>query len=391
MINKLKTLDLFAGAGGLSLGFHHAGFSPSFMIDNYAQSVETLEANFSHLGAQVLQKDLSKFTAHQFKNFLKKEGYDNDFDVIVGGPPCQGWSLVGRGKLRSLGVATTSLFNDPRNKLYKRFIQYVREFSPSVAVMENVPGMLSHSKLNVAEIVARNLEDSGYNVTWDLLNAVNYGVPQKRTRLIFIGVRKDLDTSFKMPETHFKNGKRRFPERTVRDAIRDLPVIRNGSQEWVRNYSNKRNSSDFAARMRSKVKPDKVFDHICRNQNDQDIEAFKIMMQGDWYRDLPKKYKRYRDDIFEDKYKKLYWDKPSWCVTAHLSKDCYTHIHPSQARTISIREAARLQSFPDHFYFGGSGMGHKFRLIGNAVPPLMAEAIAKEVKKQVFENRLRKL
>jgi DNA (cytosine-5)-methyltransferase 1 len=109
------------------------------------------------------------------------------------------------------------------------------------------------------------------------------------------------------------------------------------------------------------------------------------MKQGGWYRDLPKRFKRYRDDIFVDKYKKLYWNRPSWCVTAHLSKDCYTHIHPLQTRTISIREAARLQSFPDRFYFAGN-MGDKFRLIGNAVPPLMAQRIAAELVKQIFKS-----
>lgn len=136
--------------------------------------------------------------------------------------------------------------------------------------------------------------------------------------------------------------------------------------------------------MRLLAEPSTIFDHVCRTQNDQDIEAFKFLRQGGWYRDLPPHLKRYRDDIFEDKYKKLYAKRPSWCVTAHLSRDCYTHIHPTQGRTISVREAARFQSFPDCFYFAGN-MGTKFRLIGNAVPPLLAEKIAIALKSQIFD------
>jgi DNA (cytosine-5)-methyltransferase 1 len=135
--------------------------------------------------------------------------------------------------------------------------------------------------------------------------------------------------------------------------------------------------------MREEADPATIFDHVCRTQNEQDLEAFRLMRQGGWYRDLPQHLKRYRDDIFEDKYKKLYSNRPSWCVTAHLSKDCYTHIHPTQARTISVREAARLQSFPDCYYFAGN-MGEKFGLIGNAVPPVLAEHLARAIREQVL-------
>jgi DNA (cytosine-5)-methyltransferase 1 len=170
---------------------------------------------------------------------------------------------------------------------------------------------------------------------------------------------------------------------SVWDAIGDLPPISNGAREWCLPYSEKRRRSVYGLRMREDAHPETVFDHVCRAQNDQDLEAFRLLRQGDWYRDLPQHLKRYRDDIFEDKYKKLYKDRPSWCVTAHLSKDCYTHIHPTQARTISIREAARLQSFPDCFYFAGN-MGEKFGLIGNAVPPVLAEHLARAIQEQVL-------
>jgi DNA (cytosine-5)-methyltransferase 1 len=264
----------------------------------------------------------------------------------------------------------------------------VAYFGPKVAVMENVPGMLSHDGNNVAESVAESLQKIGYTTTWALLDASDFGVPQVRKRLIFVGVRKDLKLTFEFPKTVSDRGTRIYPRRTVRDAIRDLPIIRSGSQNWIRPYVAKPTPSSYAYRMRRDVDHDTVFDHVCRTHNTDDLEAFRLLREGGLYRDLPKRLKRYREDIFDDKYKKLYWDEPSWCVTAHLSKDCYTHIHPSQARTISVREAARLQSFPDSFYFGGS-MGNKFQMIGNAVPPLMAECIGTAVADQIFRRGLK--
>jgi DNA (cytosine-5)-methyltransferase 1 len=380
-------LDLFAGAGGFSLGFDWAGFRTAVAIDHSAVAVETLEGNFSDHGIKALVRDLASFTPRDLQAYLSRLGESSSFDVIVGGPPCQGWSSVGRGKMRSLRTpgGRRQEDSDPRNELYKNFLEYVRFFKPPVAVMENVPGMLSHNGRNVASYVAESLDAEGYKVQWELLNASEFGVPQVRERLIFVGVRKDLSLTFDFPKTRTARDRRLYPEVTVREAIGDLPIIRNGSREWVREYkSDASKLSAFAKKMRRGADREVVFDHVCRTQNDQDLEAFRLMREGGKYVDLPKRLKRYRDDIFKDKYKKLKWNAPSWTVTAHLSRDCYTHIHPSQARTISVREAARLQSFPDCFYFAGA-MGAKFQLIGNAVPPLLAERIAVAIREQVFE------
>ena len=377
--SHLQLLDLFAGSGGLSLGFDQAGFKTSFMIDSCPQSVETLKKNFQKNNPLVFNEDLEKFTPLDFKRNIARK----DIDIIIGGPPCQGWSLAGRAKIRSLKEKVQSIFDDPRNRLYKKFINYVKVFQPVVCLMENVPGMTSHTNINVADRVARDITRQGYNVTWEILDAVNYGVPQKRKRIFFIGVRKDLNLKFIMPKWLTSNKNRLYPLRTVRDAIMDLPRLNHGARKWIRSYNSKK-KSEYSEKLRRGCDRNIIQDHVCRTHNKQDIEAFKIMKQGDWYKDLPKQYKRYRDDIFQDKYKKLIWEEPSWCVTAHLSKDGFSHIHPSQQRSISVREAARLQSFPDDFQFGGSGMLSKFRLIGNAVPPLMAEVIAKEIKRQVF-------
>jgi DNA (cytosine-5)-methyltransferase 1 len=253
--------------------------------------------------------------------------------------------------------------------------------------MENVPGMLSHNGKNVAEIVAASMKALGFVTSWALIDASDYGVPQVRKRLFFVGVRKDLGIEFQFPPAFGPTGERLHPLTTVRDAISDLPILRNGSRKWIRPYAERPGVSKYAQRMRRQADRQTVFDHVCRTHNDDDLEAFRLMKEGGLYRDLPTRLKRYREDIFDDKYKKLYWKHPSWCVTAHLSKDCYTHIHPSQARTISVREAARLQSFPDSFYFGGN-MGNKFQLIGNAVPPLLAEEIGAAIIEQVFSSQM---
>lgn len=381
-------MDLFAGAGGFSLGFDWAGFETAVAIDHNQTAVDTLTGNFSHLGTTVIKQDLYKFLPQNLEKVLKASGVDPKFDVIIGGPPCQGWSLVGRGKIRSLSETTGRAcpLKDPRNELYKRFLSYVKYYQPRVAVMENVTGMLSHGGRNIAELVAASIESVGYKVTWKRINASEYGVPQFRDRLFFVGIRNDLGKNFEFPEVLKRDGSPAFTQASVRDAIGDLPVIRHGTKDWIRAYNEKSDLSEYARLMREDAEEGKIFDHVCRSHNDQDLEAFRLMKQGGWYKDLPKRLKRYRDDIFQDKYKKLSWDKPSGCVTAHLSKDCYTHIHPSQARTISVREAARIQSFPDSFYFAGS-MSSKFQLIGNAVPPLVAMRIATEIKKQVFDSK----
>lgn len=387
--HKPAVLDLFAGAGGFSLGFHWAGFQTAVAIDHDTVAVETLQANFAHYGTLALLRDIARLAPERLEEDLRHLNRATEFDVIIGGPPCQGWSRVGRGKLRSLKAkrdrATDS---DPRNHLYRNFLRMVAHFRPKVAVMENVAGMLSHNGKNVAESVAKDLKEIGYLVNWALLDASDFGVPQVRKRLIFVGVRRDLGLAFTFPRTLSEGGVPLHPLATVHDAIGDLPIIRNGSKKWIRPYDAKRGTSAYAQRMRREVDQATIFDHVCRTHNDDDLEAFRLLREGGWYRDLPKRLKRYREDIFDDKYKKLYWSEPSWCVTAHLSKDCYTHIHPSQARTISVREAARLQSFPDSFYFGGN-MGNKFQMIGNAVPPLMAECIGLAIAEQIFRRGLK--
>lgn len=389
-----EIIELFSGAGGFTWGWRRAGFRPVVAIDSDTAAARTHELNFHESHTLSLNRDLRDFGPSHLEKLLGQP--PRRLLAVTGGPPCQGWSKAGRGKLRSLQSRAKSLLDDPRNSLYKQFQAYVAHFRPPVCVMENVPGMLNLEGRNVADEVVDNFRQIDYRTTYSIVNARWYGVPQDRKRLIFIGVRSDL--SLRLDAAHLQAHSAAFRrdvvglpgETNLRRAIRDLPEIPHGTREDPQPYVRGRGRiSRYAELMREKS-DGLVMDHICRKHNDQDLEAFRVMSQGSIYADLPDHLKRYRDDIFLDKYRKLRWKGLSGTVTAHLAKDCYTHIHPTQIRTISIREAARLQSFPDDFRFYGN-MGDRFRQIGNAVPPLMAWGIADFVRAGLHQWRQQQL
>lgn len=383
-------VDAFCGAGGFTWGWSRAGFTPTAGIDDNSAALRTHEANFGSTHCLLLNKDLQTVPVREICRMLglRRAGVF----AVIGGPPCQGWSKVGRGKLRSLKKASIDLLNDPRNKLYRFFIELIDYLKPAVCVMENVPGMLSIQGRNIADVVKANMENAGFQCSYALVDAHWFAVPQDRKRLIFMGSRSDLDLGLDPSELKdfagsFVKEKLCIPPRTnVAAAIRDLPPILNGEDSEPTLYRRPPGCPSAYSRLMRAESNGLITDHICRRYNDQDVEAFGVMSEGMKYRDLPERFKRYRDDIFPDKYKKLAWADRSWTVTAHLGKDCYTHIHPAQARTISIREAARLQSFPDNFRFFGN-MGDRFRQIGNAVPPFMAWGIAEYIKSKAVIER----
>jgi len=382
-----EVIELFSGAGGFTWGWHKAGFHARAAIDHDAVASRTHELNFGATGTLSLNRDLTRFGPEKLIAVLGAR--PRNLLAVVGGPPCQGWSRVGRGKIRSLEGRASSLLKDPRNQLYRQFLRYVDVLRPPVCVMENVPGMLSIEGENVADAINRHFGNIGYDCSYALVNARWFGVPQDRRRLIFVGVRRGLSKVIDAAELEsFARGFRQNilglrTKPTLRQAIGDLPPIPSGTLEDPQIYLQSRASRSAYAQLMRTGSHDMIADHICRTHNSQDLRAFRYMPEGMLYHELPERYKRYRDDIFKDKYKKLYWSRAAWTITAHLAKDCYTHIHPDQARTISVREAARIQSFPDNFRFFGH-MGDRFRQIGNAVPPLMGWGIAEFVKEKYF-------
>lgn len=379
--HRTEIFEVFSGAGGFTWGWQKAGYSTRVAIDNDVAAARTHELNFPH--ALTLHRDLTAFGPKDLEALLG--GRPRGLFAIVGGPPCQGWSTAGRGKLRSLDASARSLFHDPRNRLYRRYLEFVDYFRPPICVMENVPGMLSIEGRNVAEAILTHFADIGYRASVALVNARWFGVPQDRRRLIFLGVRKDLRSSISAAalETYAARFRREVlglppHDTTIWQAIGDLPSITHGTHEDPQPYRAPRKLSRYAQLMR-RSSNGMLTDHVTRSHNAQDLEAFAVMPQGGLYHQLDQRLKRYRDDIFKDKYRKLRWDALAGTVTAHLAKDCYAHIHPAQPRTVSIREAARFQSFPDDFRFFGN-MGDRFRQIGNAVPPLMSFGIASYIR-----------
>jgi len=368
---KPVVLDLFCGAGGMSLGFEMAGYHIGLGVEKEELPYKTYCHNFDN---RCYRGDICEIADPQ--KFLHTHGLAR-VDVVIGGPPCQGFSRVGRGKLRSL-LNDQTYIHDPRNQYYREFLRFVEALRPLYFVMENVPDIRSYTDgddllLNKA---LNKLESLGYNSEWKVLRADHYGVPQIRRRLFLVGNRLGLPINW--PEkTHENNPV------TVWEAISDLPIIPHGHRQDEMPYEPRNELNDYQLLMRQGA-GDILYNHQTRRHNNQDLEAFAWLPEGGKYIDLPEKYKRYRDDIFKDKYRKLYRDRPSWTIEAHIGKDTYRHIYPSRAgepeppRTISVREAARLQSFPDRFRFLGP-FTKQFHQIGNAVPPLLAKAVAEAI------------
>ncbi len=397
MKNKLTFIDLFSGCGGLSEGFYMNDFKCLLHLDNDHFSCETLRERMKYY----------KFSDNEI-NILEKNITDNDViheidkiinnsivDVIVGGPPCQSYSSLGKAKDKY------SMKNDPRNFLFVNYLKILNHFKPKIFVFENVLGLLS-AKIeneNTFDIIAKGLNKK-YNLLNDpksiILNSADYGVPQIRKRVILIGVRKDLDLDVKdvyknIKKTHFdkESINKKFDNYvTVRDAIADLPSIKPGEGDSkIEHKVSKPNK--YLKLMKSK-KDKYLYDHVARNHNKDDRARFREMSKNNWtFKDLlinkpSLGHKKKR--LFGNSYVVQNFDKPSKTIIAHLYKDGNQFIHPdyTQERSLTVREAARLQSFPDNFRFMGSRT-QQYKQVGNAVPPLMSNAIAKSINKCIFE------
>jgi DNA (cytosine-5)-methyltransferase 1 len=358
-----RAIDLFCGAGGLSLGLRDAGFSLLVGADADPWAVETHSANLGGLG---YVGDLS-----DPKELLEQlDGWGIEHvELVAGGVPCQPFSRAGQSKLRELIRSGDRHVQDPRASLWRSFMQVVERLTPDAVLVENVPELPSWDDGAVFSGFLETLAELGYVVDARILDCYRYGVPQHRSRLILAAFRGGRSMAWPKPTDEIVS---------LRDAIGDLPPVPGGQRSERLPYRPRpRGGSAFQHRMRREVRPEDrgwINDHITRSVRADDWEAYRGLEPGQTYADMPAHLQRYRTDIFTDKYKRLSWDELSRTITAHIAKDGYWYIHPEQHRTLSIREAARVQTFPDSFRFAGQP-SHRFSQIGNAVPPALGEAV----------------
>lgn len=455
-----RVLDLFAGCGGLSLGFQAAGFSIKAAIEFDPEAARSHGANF-HGGdpAHSQARDIIATHPENLAAELDLGPVADAFDVLVGGPPCQAFARVGRPKLREIDAHPQAFRHDPRARLYQEYLRYVDACQPLAVLVENVPDVLNHGGQNIAEEICEVLEGKGYVCGYTLLNASYFGVPQMRERMFLIAYRREVANAVTFPKpSHWLvlppgyEGSRAValkllkgqiadahdyhmpfaasselpPAVTAEDALGDLPPIdaraefasgalKRGARRFdvPIPYDRRRRISAYGQLMKSwpgfEAPADGLKDHVIRclprdfplfarlNPGDQYPQAWQhaMTMLDERVAELGRlgtpvlkgsaAWLKLRDAIvppydatkFPNKWRKMWRDQPARTLMAHLGKDGYSHIHydSEQARTISVREAARLQSFPDGFIFCGT-MNPAFRQIGNAVPPLMAQAIA---------------
>ncbi len=396
---ELTFIDLFAGCGGFSEGFYQEGFKSVLHVDFDAPACETIKERMRHynyteniIERAVICGDITSGYVHkQIDNAIG----NTEIDVLVGGPPCQSFSSVGRAQDKN------SMRDDPRNYLFRSYLEILEKHKPKIFVFENVSGLLS-ARPNGNYIFPEIVESMSeyYSVCDDketiLLNSVHYGVPQIRKRVILIGVRKDLNINSSdiykaITKTHYspemesrneKSGLKKYL--TVKDAIFDLPKLKPGEGEEETFHKIEKKNSYLKI-----IRPNgftRLFNHIARKHNNLDQERYKLLSKNDWQlKDLAE----VRPDLihhdpkhFGNRYTVQTATKPGTTVVAHLYKDGNLFIHPDykQNRTFTVREAARIQSFPDNFRFVGSRTD-QFKQVGNAVPPLMARQIAKAIKK----------
>ena len=355
-------VDLFCGAGGLSQGLEDAGCTVALAVDNDDRSLETHRANFP---GRALAFDLAD--GERVDDLIDLLA-GVEVDVLSGGPPCQPFSRAGRSKIRSLVSRGQRPAVDTRRELWRSFVRVAVEVRPRALLMENVPDMALGDDARVIRTMSALLEEAGYQVDARLLDAWRHGVPQHRQRLILVALRDG--GTFRWPQSR--------PTVTIQKAIGDLPPLGEGTGERRMSYTRAQRPPSFQRMARTGMTGadrEVVFDHMTRAVRDDDREAFTLMGTSTSYADLPDRLRRYGVDSFDDKYNRLGWNELSRSITAHIAKDGYWYIHPGEARTLTVREAARLQTFPDRFRFAGS-RSHAFTQIGNAVPPRLASAVA---------------
>lgn len=369
----MYTIDLFSGCGGMTLGFKMAGFTSILASDIDENCQKTINTNFPEI--PFICKDITQITKEEVDSIIG----DKRPDVIIGGPPCQGFSLANKNR--------NKIKDDPRNKLFYHFVKFIDWYSPSAFVMENVKGLLSMQNGKVISTIIEEFSNAGagYNVVMKVLCAKDYGVPQSRERVILIGIRKDLDIIPTFPEP-------KTTEITVDMAISDLPQIGSGEGEEVMAYSIKP-QNEYQRLMRANATH--IRNHIAMKHTPRLIERFAAIKQGQSLLDVWETHGAVKrgspceksNAKFSQNNQRVFGNKPAPTIAASFQSN---FIHPYLNRNFTAREGARLQSFPDDFIFEGmrtkmsweKGLS-QYQQIGNAVPVLLAYAIAENLYGQL--------
>jgi len=381
-MKSLTFIDLFCGCGGFSLGLELAGLQCLAALDFNEEAIAVFKKNLSHV-PQILKRDVTKFTPEELAKLV---GTDS-VDVIVGGPPCQGFSTVRQADGANHGKR---LVEDARRFLYQDFLRYVAFFKPRVFVMENVLGIRSASGGEYFTRVQKEARAAGYRVHAQVEDCVELGLPQKRRRQLFIGTRLDLPDYFH-PE--IKPSPRACDHPSLWEAIGDLPAVKAGEGEETCDYDLERRKVHVAKYGRRYLysvlqvsRSGKLTAHRARPHSDRDLRDFAQLKEGENSKEAMDRGVKfefpYDKKTFKDRYTRQHRSEACSTIVAHLSKDGLMFIHPTQNRSLTPREAARIQSFPDWFEFP-IARTHQFRVIGNAVPPLVSEAIGIAVKNHI--------
>lgn len=355
-------IDLFCGAGGLSEGFRQAGYHVLAGNDFFEAAGQTYSQ--THPEAKFLGGPIQEYSA---SDFLKAAGLRaGELDVLVGGPPCQGFSVYNHQR----GL------HDERSSLYQEYLRVVDGLQPNWVVLENVTGMTSAGGGAAVQAIIEGLNALGYDVRAEILRAEEYGVPQERRRIVFVGNRLGLPIAYPNPTHGF--GATGFV--TVRDAIGDLPSLQNGEDRGIEAYAFEPQSY-FQREMRASSNC--VANHSAAKLSKVNLERMQHIPQGGSWRDipfdlLPAGMKRAKRSDHTKRYGRLHWKGLASTILTKCDPHWGAYFHPEQDRTLTVREAARLQSFPDWFEFKGSRTDQYIQ-VGNAVPPLLGKAIAKTI------------
>lgn len=415
-MEELNYIDLFAGAGGLSEGFIRAGFNPIAHVEMNKDACDTIKTRTAyhwlkengkseiyynylksetknkeelwkevpqHLINSVINKEISEKSLPEIFEVIDRELGDKEVDVIIGGPPCQAYSVAGRAR------DPHGMKKDQRNFLYKYYVEFLKRYQPKMFVFENVPGILTAKNGVHLENIFKAVRKAGYELSLptnkqQFLNAKNFGVLQDRKRVIIIGWKQELNLTY--PD--FEENEPQYE--ILKDLFSDLKKLQNG-KGTLNAVDYAKPTTDYLEQAKIRNGLDIVTQHIARPNNENDLEIYRIAVD-EWnkgqrlnYATLPSRLIKHNNTkSFTNRFQVVNGQGISHTVVAHIAMDGHYYIHPDkkQNRSITVREAARIQSFPDDYFFEGSRTA-AFKQIGNAVPPLMAEKIAEKIKEMI--------